>query len=77
MGRYVPSTTTEAWRRERKAMGGRRSRMPKTWGTAELDRLSGDLAGLSVAEQAEALGTSRSSIDRMRAALRARTIDPS
>lgn len=77
MGHYTPSTTTAEWRSARKAEGGRKSRMPKTWGTAELDRLDGDLAGLTVAAQAEALGTSRSSVDRMRKALRARTADPS
>lgn len=77
VGRYIASTTSDAWRRERKAAGGRRSRMPARWGQAELDRLDGDLAGLTVAEQAEALGTSRSSIDRMRKALRARAADPS
>lgn len=66
------STTTEAWRSARKAEGGRKSRMPKRWGSAELDRPSGDLTGLSVQQQAEALSTLCSTIDRMRRAARAR-----
>lgn len=70
---YVRSTTTPEWRSARKAAGGRRSVMPKRWGDRELDRLSGDLAGLSVKQQAEALSTSTATIDRMRRALRART----
>lgn len=77
MGRYTASTTSPEWRRERKAAGGRKSRMPKTWGDAELDRLDGDLAGITVAQQAEALSTSPATVDRMRRALRARTADPS
>lgn len=72
MGSYVRSTTTDAWRRERKAAGGRKSVNPKRWGPAELDRLTGDLAGLTVAAQADALSTSRSSVDRMRRELRTR-----
>lgn len=67
---YVPSTTTEEWRRERKAAGGRKSRPPRRWGDAELARLEGELSGLSVDAQAEALNTSRSSVDRMRRYLR-------
>jgi len=74
---YTRSTTTEAWRSARKAEGGRRSRMPKTWGQPELDRLSGDLAGLTVRQQADALSTSPATIDRMRRALRARTAEQS
>lgn len=77
MGNYVRSTTSEKWRRERKAEGGRRSVNPKRWGDRELDRLTGDRAGLTVRQQAEALSTSPATIDRMRRALRTRTADPS
>lgn len=75
MGNYIASTTSDAWRRERKAAGGRRSVMPKRWGQVELDRLTGDLAGLSVKQQAQALSCSTATIDRLRKALRARTSD--
>lgn len=77
MGHYIASTTSDAWRRERKAAGGRKSRMPKSWGQLELDRLQGDLAGLTVRQQAQALSCSTATIDRMRRALSARTVDPS
>lgn len=72
---YTPSTTSESWRRERKSAGGKRSRMPKRWGHAELERLRGELAGLSVDAQAEALNTSRSTVDRMRRHLRDRDLE--
>lgn len=77
MGKYTPSTTSQEWRSARKAEGGRRSRMPKTWGTAEMDRLTGDLVGLTIRQQAEALSCSTATVDRMRRALSARTVDPS
>lgn len=73
---YVRSTTSEEWRRERKAAGGRKSRPPRTWGDDDLDTLA-QLAGFTVDQQASALKRSASTIDRMRRALRARSVDPS
>lgn len=70
---YTPSTTSAEWRSERKAAGGRKSRMPRRWGDAELARFQGELAGLSVKAQAAALGVSPSTVDRMRRALRERS----
>jgi hypothetical protein len=53
------------------AIGGRISKRKPSWTAADLDRLAA-LEGRTVAQQAAELGRSRSSIDRMRRALRER-----
>jgi len=73
---YIRSTTSEQWRRERKAAGGRKSRPPRTWNDDDLDALA-QLAGLTVDQQAATMNRSASTIDRMRRALRARTTEQS
>lgn len=58
-------------RRERGRRGGQTSRRGATWTFDDLDRLA-CLDGLTIAQQAEELDVSRSTIDRMRRALRDR-----